>query len=226
EDTENYDFNLAIDEVDRLLSKLYWYEQQGGKDKVLSHGINTLLKLLSPYAPHITEELWDRIGNEAFMLEEDWPEVDEDLIDEEAEEIDAYFDRVSSDIREIVAMIEDEPEKVKIIKASDWKYKAGEKILEAIQDTKDVGEVMDKVLDGDLQQYAQQINDEVVKAVENPGSYRRDFTGLDLEEEALELNQERFEDEFDAEIMVEGEESSDEEKASRAQPGRPAIVVE
>ena len=226
EDTENYDFNLAIDEVDRLLSKLYWYEQQGGKDEILSHGIKTLLKLLSPYAPHITEELWDRIGNEAFMLEEDWPEVEEDLIDEQAEEIDAYFDRVSSDIREIIEMIKGEPEKVKIIQASDWKYSAGEKILEAIEDTKDVGEVMDEVLDGDLQQYAQDINDEVVEAVENPGSYRKNFTGLELEKEALELNEERFEDEFGVEIVVEKEESSSEDKASRAQPGRPAIVVE
>ena len=226
EDTENYDFNLAIDEIDRLLSKLYWYEQQGGRDDVLSHGIKTLLKLLSPYAPHITEELWDRIGNEAFMLEEDWPEVDEGLLDEEAEDIDAYFDRVSSDIREIIDMIEDSPEKVKIIQASDWKYVAGEKILEAIEDTKDVGEVMDQVLNGELQQYAQDINDEVVEAVENPGSYRRDFATQDLEEKALELNQERFEEEFGLEVAVEKEESSDEDKASRAQPGRPAIVVE
>ena len=225
EDTENYDFNLAIDEVDRLLSKLYWYEQQGGKDIVLSHGIKILLKLLSPYAPHITEDLWDGIGKEAFMLEEDWPEPSEDLIDEEAEEINAYFDRVSSDIREITEMIEGEPEKVKIIKASDWKYEAGENILEAVEDTKDVGEVMDRVLDGELQQYAQQINDEVVSAVENPGNYRKNFTGLELEEKALDLNQERFEDEFNVKVAVEDEESSDEDKSSRAQPGRPAIVV-
>ena len=226
EDTENYDFNLAIDEVDRLLSKLYWYEQQGGRDEILSHGIKTLLKLLSPYAPHITEDLWDRIGNEDFMLEEDWPEPEEDLIDEDAEEIDAYFNRVSSDIREIIEMIEDSPEKVKVIKASSWKYEAGEKILAAIKDSNDVGEVMDNVLDGDLQQYAQDINDEVVSAVENPGNYRKNFTGLELEEESLELNQERFEDEFGLEVVVEKEESSDEDKASRAQPGRPAIVVE
>jgi len=226
EDTENYDFNLAIDELDRLLSKLYWYEQQGGKDEVLSNGIKTLLKLLSPYAPHITEELWDRIGNENFMLEEDWPEVDEELIDEEAEKINAYFDSVSSDIREIIEMINDEPETVKIITASNWKYEAGEKILGSINETKDVGKMMDKVLDENLQKYAQEINEEVVKAVENPGKYRRDFTGKDLEEKALELNEKRFEDEFNVEIIVETEENSAEDKASRAQPGRPAIVVE
>jgi hypothetical protein len=81
------------------------------------------------------------------------------------------------------------------------------------------------VLDGELQQYAQQINDEVVEAVENPGNYRKNFTGLELEEEALELNQERFEDEFGVEVVVKKEESSDEDKASRAQSGRPAIVV-
>ncbi|MFB6174944.1 MAG: leucine--tRNA ligase [Candidatus Nanohalobium sp.] len=226
DDTENYDFNLAIDEIDRLLSKLYWYEQQGGKDEVLSHGIKTLLKLLSPYAPHITEELWHRIGNENFMIEEEWPEPEEGLIDEDAEEIDDYFSRVSSDIREIIDMIEDSPEKIKVIKASDWKYSAGEKILDVIEDTKDVGEVMDQVLDDDLQQKAQQINEEVVKAVENPGNYRKNFTGLELEEEALELNQERFKEEFGVEVVVEKEDESGEDKASRAQPGRPAIVAE
>ncbi|MFB6115226.1 MAG: leucine--tRNA ligase, partial [Candidatus Nanohalobium sp.] len=225
EDTENYDFNLAIDEIDRLLSKLYWYEQQGANEKVLSHGIKTLIKLLSPYAPHITEDLWDRIGNEKFLIEEDWPEPEENFIDEEAEKIDDYFKRVSSDIREITEMVNHEPEKVKIIKASDWKYQAGENILMAIQDTKDVGEVMDRVLDQDLQQYAQEINDQVVDAVENPGSYRKRFEEKELEEEALMLNRERFEEEFGVDVEIEHEESSDEDKASRAEPGRPAIVV-
>ncbi len=226
DDMDNYDFNLAINEIDRLLSKLYWYEQEGENEEVLSHGIRTLLKLLSPYAPHITEELWHKIGNEDFMLEEDWPEPQGELIDEEAEEIDAYFDRVSSDIRNISGMIEGEPEEIKIIRSESWKYTAGEKILETIEDSKDVGAVMGQVLDGDLKQHAESIKDEVIEAVENPGKYRKNFTSEEVEEEALQLNKKRFEDEFDAKVVIEEEESSDSDKASRSQPGRPAIVME
>ena len=36
-----------------------------------------LLKLLYPFAPHITEELWQRLGHEDILLKESWPSYDE-----------------------------------------------------------------------------------------------------------------------------------------------------
>src|SRR5687767_13808551 len=42
-----------------------------------------LLKLLHPFAPHITEELWSMLGNERFLLTAKWPVADRALMQED-----------------------------------------------------------------------------------------------------------------------------------------------
>ena len=46
--------------------------------------MDMILKLLHPFMPFITEELWQRTGGEGFLMLSSWPEVQEALIDEEA----------------------------------------------------------------------------------------------------------------------------------------------
>ena len=41
--------------------------------------VKTLLKLLHPVAPHVTEEWWEQLGEEPFLLEAPWPEYDPEL---------------------------------------------------------------------------------------------------------------------------------------------------
>jgi leucyl-tRNA synthetase len=43
----------------------------------------TLLKLLHPFAPHATEELWEMLGNEGFVLTSTWPVADRTLMQED-----------------------------------------------------------------------------------------------------------------------------------------------
>jgi leucyl-tRNA synthetase len=228
EHMEDYEFNLAINELDKLLTQLYWYEQREPDQEILSEGIRSLVKMISPFSPHLAEDLWQEdLGHEEFMLESDWPEVKETLLDEEAEKIDEYFDSVSSDIRDIQELFDDQPETIKIIQSTGWKYSAAEAILEEIEkDNKDVGDIMSQVLDADLKSHAEDINSMVVDAVENPGKFQKQFVPEDLETEALEQNQRRWKDEFDAEIKIERQEESEEDKATRAEPGRPAIVMD
>ena len=223
-DTESYDFNLAISEIDKLLTKLYWYLDQDPNPEIFSHGVRTLVKLVSPYAPHLADELWNELGQEGFIVKSEWPELDQELLDEEAEQIDNYFEKVSKDIREIKEMTGSEPEQITVIQASDWKYQAFENISSNL-DLQDVGKVMSNVLDDELKQHAQDINQMVVDAVENPGNFRNQFIERDVEEEAIQQNRDRWESEFDTHIEISSEEESNSEKASRAEPGRPAIVL-
>jgi len=224
EDTENYEFHMAIGELDRLLTKLYWYKQHEPDPAVFSHGVRTLVKMLNPYAPHLSDELWNELGHDKFVIETEWPEVDEELLDEEAEVIEEYFQRVSSDIRDISEMVDEEVSEVEIIRASDWKYKAFSKIIENL-DLKDVGQMMGEVLDDELKPHAQEINPLVVRAVENPGNFKNQHITEDVEAEALELNKRRWSNRFDLDVQIVKEEKSDESKASRAEPGKPAIVL-
>jgi len=224
---EEYEFNLAANKIDRLLTKLFWYEQQDPEPKVFSEGVRKLIKMLSPFSPHITEEIWqEELGNSSFLINADWPETNTVLVDEDAEAIDQYFDRVSSDIREVEQIIGSEPEKIRVISAADWKYGAFQKIDDALEDTNDVGRIMGEVLDEELKQHAESVKQNVIDAIENPGKFRDQFMSESVEKEAVEVNKDRWEKEFDAEVVIETEEESSDEKASRAEPGRPAIVME
>ena len=45
------------------------------------------LKLLHPFAPHLTDELWQNAGRQTFLLQETWPSFDNALLLEEQIEI-------------------------------------------------------------------------------------------------------------------------------------------
>jgi len=42
-----------------------------------------LLKLLHPFAPHMTEEMWSMLGGEGFILTSEWPTADPELMKED-----------------------------------------------------------------------------------------------------------------------------------------------
>jgi leucyl-tRNA synthetase len=51
----------------------------------LREAVEILLLMLSPFAPHLAEELWERIGCAGLVCRQPWPEVDEEMA--RAEEI-------------------------------------------------------------------------------------------------------------------------------------------
>ena len=55
-------------------------EEQSASKIVCQEAFDTLLVLLHPIAPHMTEELWERRGHLGTLLETDWPEYDEDKL--------------------------------------------------------------------------------------------------------------------------------------------------
>ncbi|HEC21047.1 MAG TPA: hypothetical protein ENI70_00860 [Candidatus Peregrinibacteria bacterium] len=56
-------------------------------DKVPPSAFESLLILLSPFAPHITEELWEKLGHKESINLEKWPEYNPELAKEEEIEI-------------------------------------------------------------------------------------------------------------------------------------------
>ncbi|MFB6159124.1 MAG: leucine--tRNA ligase [Candidatus Nanohalobium sp.] len=220
---DNYEFNLAAGEVDKLLTKLYWYKQRDTDPAIFTHGVKTLVKLVAPFAPHLGDELWNKL-EDGFLYSSEWPEVDEKLLDTEAERIDEYFDRVASDVREIREMLDVEPEKVKVIRAADWKYDAFQEIEENLE-LEDIGAITGKVVGAGFKEHADKVNQKVQDAYQNPGKFRNQLIEKNVEEEALKANKERWREEFNLEVEIESEEESSEDKADRAEPGKPAIVM-
>ena len=77
EDIENFRFNTAISQMMILVNAME-------KEKVLmASEYKLFLTVLSPFAPHITEELWSQLGNKESIFKEKWPEADEKYLKEE-----------------------------------------------------------------------------------------------------------------------------------------------
>ncbi|MBQ4462807.1 MAG: class I tRNA ligase family protein, partial [Eubacterium sp.] len=70
-DFETLKYNTAIAAMMELVNEFY------KKNSVTKDEFKTLLILLNPVAPHITEELWQQLGFEGFIFRQSWPEFDE-----------------------------------------------------------------------------------------------------------------------------------------------------
>ncbi|MGB3693788.1 MAG: leucine--tRNA ligase [Spirulinaceae cyanobacterium] len=70
----DYQFNTAISELMKLSNALG--DAKISDSLVYQEGIETLLQLLAPFAPHITEELWQTIGKSDLVNQQSWPKFD------------------------------------------------------------------------------------------------------------------------------------------------------
>ena len=81
EDIENLKCNTAIAAMMTLLNKIY-------DQKCITRGeLRTLTILLNPFAPHVTEEMWENMHFGGFVHEAKWPEYDESKTVENSVEI-------------------------------------------------------------------------------------------------------------------------------------------
>jgi leucyl-tRNA synthetase len=81
EDIEReYHFNTAIAALMELANEAGSFKPSSEEDwGTLRFALETLLLLLSPFSPHIAEELWEALGNAPSVSEEAWPAWDEEM---------------------------------------------------------------------------------------------------------------------------------------------------
>jgi len=84
EDIEKMRFNTMLAALMEFTNSLNKVKEEGSVTEAdWQEAIRTLLLLLAPSAPHIAEELWQRIGNEYSIHNQNWPSWDEELTKEE-----------------------------------------------------------------------------------------------------------------------------------------------
>ena len=77
EDYENFKFNTAVSALMEFSNALQDHLQAGGaRSGVWDDAILTLVLLLAPMAPHLAEELWEKLGGKGLVADADWPEYD------------------------------------------------------------------------------------------------------------------------------------------------------
>lgn len=74
DDIDQFRFNTAVSELMKLVNVV----QEAGS--MSQESFATFLTLLSPFAPHLTNELWEKLGMEGLVEEQTWPEADARLL--------------------------------------------------------------------------------------------------------------------------------------------------
>lgn len=78
---ERFNFNTAISAIMELNNTLVAYGDSGNRNAaLLKEGLDALIVLLSPFAPHITEELWQLTGHNKAIIDMPWLTYAEDAL--------------------------------------------------------------------------------------------------------------------------------------------------
>ncbi len=78
EDINAMKYNTAIAQMMILMNALEKHKS------MTAHDMERFLLILSPFCPHIVQELWSQLGHESFILQEQWPQYDaQKIVDDE-----------------------------------------------------------------------------------------------------------------------------------------------
>ena len=72
---KGFHFNTAIASIMELVNEIY-------ARSAPNEAVKTVVLLLSPFVPHIAEELWEKLGGKGSVLKANWPSYDEKLLEE------------------------------------------------------------------------------------------------------------------------------------------------
>ncbi|MCK5259743.1 MAG: leucine--tRNA ligase, partial [Candidatus Omnitrophica bacterium] len=88
---EGYKFNTAISSMMILMNKVDKYKVEEGGDQaqaILNRTIESIVVLLAPFAPHMCEELWQKMGHpEESVIQVPWPQYSEEALKQDTVQI-------------------------------------------------------------------------------------------------------------------------------------------
>ena len=190
---------------------------------VLSTVLEAWIRLLAPFTPHTSEELWSTYGGKGFVSKSAWPEADESLMSPEIQKSEDLVENIIKDIAHIKQMVGDEIEKVHIYLAPDWKWELY-KIADEVGKP-DIGQIMGRAIGAkiyddkkEIAMVAKKIGKEITKT---------HYIGKINEEEILTDALDYIKEECGNEVVIHSDDSYDpQNKAKNAMPYKPAIFME
>jgi leucyl-tRNA synthetase len=81
-----FQFHTPIAALFELVNEVYRVKDDPARAAGVRYATETAVNLVQPYAPHVTEELWQRLGHRR-LWEQPWPEADETLLEQETFEL-------------------------------------------------------------------------------------------------------------------------------------------
>ena len=215
EDIEKMKYNLAVIKLKGCFDVL---QEEESKETLEAY-----IKLLTPFCPHLAEELWSNLGKTDFISLAQWPKADESKINPELEEQDQYAKDLSEDIataKELAKL--DTLTSIKLITSPDWKYELYQLVGNELKnDNRDFKAIIGKIMATELKQYSKDITRLL------PNMIKKGVSSIKQEDEArlLEESIASLKEEFGVEIVIESANDSTAAKAKNAAPAKPAILL-
>ncbi|OVE85715.1 leucine--tRNA ligase [Natronolimnobius baerhuensis] len=232
EEYERFRFHRAATEIRELAQLLRRYRAYDRPhDETYRRGLLTLAALISPMAPHLGEECWNKLRGDGLVVDADWPEPESEIEDHRLER--RLVERTLADVRDIVDVASiDEPERIDLIVAPTWTYRAAAQ----------AGDAGDgPPTEAELESLAERLRDETDADIDADRisaflEQRADAHGhgvdamLEPERERLLLEQAAWlvTDEFEADVTIRRAGAVDlgDDRETTARPGKPAIRIE
>lgn len=104
-----FHFNTAIAAVMELVNAIYGFKDKQANPGVLREALETTVRLLAPFVPHIAEELWARLGHAGGLEAAGWPQWDDAALVEEEKTIVV---QVNGKVRGKVTVVADADDEV------------------------------------------------------------------------------------------------------------------
>ncbi len=217
-----------------------WYMRRKEKTdtKVLKEALETWIRLLAPFAPHICEEIWSKIGKTGFISLADWPVYDEKKVNVQAEETEKLIKNVLEDTANILRATKMIPKTIYYYSAAPWKWKVYLAALkQSISDKLVLSNLMKelmkepklKTVAGKVAKFVREITEEISHMPKDRKQRQLKIGTLD-EAALLEKTEAFFGRDFNAKIHTFREDDQQlvdpQKKAKYARPYRPAIYIE
>lgn len=209
-------------DVDYYLNRITIIGEE--EKETLIYLVNTWIRLLSPFIPYATEEIWDTYNDDdVFISTLDWPVAYEDLIDEKIEKSEEIVQDLAKDIKEIIKITKSNPEVVHLYTAPSWKYEVYNIAQEVGKPN--IGEIIHKAMDANLCDNKKELSKFATKAGKNFNKIN--YVGVVDEVSVITDAREYLESEIGAKIEVYDKPTYDpQNKAQNASPYKPAIYLE
>lgn len=109
-----FNFNTAISSLMELVNEMYKYKERDDANiGLLGKATRDLILMLSPFVPHICEEMWEHIGQKESVTTMRWPEYDKDaLIKDDVEVVVQINGKVKEKLTVAAAADKQELEKI------------------------------------------------------------------------------------------------------------------
>jgi len=223
---EEFKLSLAIGSIMEFVNEFQGYLEGKANKDVYDECIERVILLISPFTPHIAEEMWECIGKDGFVSLAEWHKSEQSKIDLFAERTQEIIANTISDIRSVIEITKLTPKKIILIIADDWKFVLFGILIKEIEGTRDLKEIRSRVMAiPELKKHSKEVANIVQRILKDITKLPKILVEQKKEHECFVFAKLEIEKRFNADVNVVWESESKEAKARNAMPNKPGVVI-